>query len=83
MLPALLTACSAVDVLNATVPSDTYQRTESLAYGPNLRQQVDVYQPKTDVKNAPMVVFFMVAVGRLATGQTTVLSAKHWLLKAS
>ncbi len=58
MLPALLTACSAVDVLNATVPSDTYQRTESLAYGPNLRQQVDVYQPKTDVKNAPMVVFF-------------------------
>ena len=58
MLPALLTACSAVDVLNATVPSDTYQRTDSLAYGPNPRQQVDVYQPKTGTKNAPLVVFF-------------------------
>ena len=58
MLPALLTACSAVDVLNATVPSDTYQRAESLAYGPNPRQQLDVYQPKTGTKNAPMVVFF-------------------------
>ena len=58
MLPALLTACSAVDVLNATVASDTYLRTESLAYGPNLRQQVDLYHPKTDAKNAPMVVFF-------------------------
>ncbi len=58
MLPALLTACSAVDVLNATVPSDTYQRTEGLAYGPQPRQLVDVYQPKTDIKNAPLVVFF-------------------------
>ena len=58
MLPALLTACSAVDVLNATVPSDTYQRTESLAYGPHARQQVDVYQPKSNAGNAPLVVFF-------------------------
>ena len=58
MLPALLTACSAVDVLNATVPSDTYQRADSIAYGPNPRQQVDVYLPKTGTQNAPMVVFF-------------------------
>jgi acetyl esterase/lipase len=58
MLPALLTACSAVDVLNATVATDTYQRTESLAYGPDARQQVDVYQPKPAVANPPMVVFF-------------------------
>ena len=62
MLPALLTACSAVDVLNATVASDTYTRTEGLAYGPQPRQQLDVYQPKgqtpSSLKNAPMVVFF-------------------------
>ena len=58
MLPALLTACSAVDLLNATVPSDTYQRTEGLAYGPESRQQVDVYQPRAPVANAPLVVFF-------------------------
>ncbi len=58
MLPALLTACSAVDVLNATVATDTYQRTEGLSYGPHTRQKLDVYQPKTPVANPAMVVFF-------------------------
>lgn len=60
MLPALLTACSAVDLLNATVPTDTYQRTEGLAYGPEPRQLLDVYHPKTQAgaSPAPMVVFF-------------------------
>ena len=58
MLPALLTACSAADILNATVPSDTYQGTQSLPYGPDARQRVDVYQPKTSGKPAPMIVFF-------------------------
>lgn len=62
MLPALLTACSAVDLLNATVATDTYTRTEGLAYGPQSRQMLDIYQPKGQtppaLKNAPMVVFF-------------------------
>ena len=58
MLPALLTACSVVDVLNATVATDTYQRTDSLPYGPDPRQKVDVYQPKPAVLNPPLVVFF-------------------------
>ena len=58
MIPALLSACSAVDLLNATVPSDTYKRTERIAYGPEARQMVDIYQPKAAVANAPMVVFF-------------------------
>ena len=62
MLPALLTACSAVDVLNATVSTDTYILTEGIAYGPQVRQQLDIYQPKgptpSVLKNAPMVVFF-------------------------
>lgn len=58
MLPALLTACSAVDVLNATVSTDTYLRTEDIAYGPHPRQRVDVYQPNPAVSNPPMVVFF-------------------------
>ena len=64
-LPVLLTGCSAVDVLNATVASDTYTRTEALAYGPQARQLLDIYQPKQPkgqspsvLKNAPMVVFF-------------------------
>ncbi|MDB5964798.1 MAG: alpha/beta hydrolase [Polaromonas sp.] len=58
ILPALLTACSAVDVLNATVATDTYRRAEGLAYGPDPRQQVDVYQPKASPASPPMVVFF-------------------------
>ena len=65
MLPALLTACSAVDVLNATVPSDTYRAVTDLAYGSLQRQQVDVYLPKSPLADspapsggAPMVVFF-------------------------
>ena len=58
MLPALLTACSAVDLLNATVPTDTYRRSEGLAYGPEPRQRLDVYQPSGEYRSAPLVVFF-------------------------
>ncbi|MBC7648775.1 MAG: alpha/beta hydrolase, partial [Vitreoscilla sp.] len=60
MLPALLTACSAVDVLNATVPTDTYRNFSDLPYGNQPRQKLDAYLPnqaKTD-KTLPMVVFF-------------------------
>ena len=65
MLPALLTACSAVDVLNATVPTDTYRNFVGLPYGSLPRQKLDVYlptQPLADEALAkggtPMVVFF-------------------------
>ena len=58
MLPALLTACSGVDLLNATVSTDTYRRTEGLAYGADARQRLDVYQPAAESRQAPMVVFF-------------------------
>ena len=65
MLPALLTACSAVDVLNATVPSDTYRLLADLPYGENTRQKVDVYLPSQQLAEqllpsggSPMVVFF-------------------------
>ena len=58
MLPALLTACSGADLLNATVATDTYRRTEGVAYGSDPRQMLDVYQPDAATRNAPMVVFF-------------------------
>lgn len=58
MLPALLSACSGVDFLNATVPTDTYQRTAGLSYGPDPRQRLDLYRPVKQVGNAPLVVFF-------------------------
>ncbi|MEO7886302.1 MAG: alpha/beta hydrolase [Polaromonas sp.] len=58
MLTALLTACSGADLLNATVATDTYRRTDSIAYGPEPRQKLDVYQPQGELRNAPIVVFF-------------------------
>lgn len=58
MLPALLTACSGADLLNATVATDTYRRTEGVAYGSDPRQLLDVYQPDATTRDAPMVVFF-------------------------
>lgn len=58
MLPALLTACSAVDLLNATVSTDTYRRTPGLPYGEHPRQRLDVYQPVDATGRAPMVLFF-------------------------
>ena len=58
MLPALLTACSGADLLNATVPTDTYQASEGLVYGSEPRQRLDVYRPSADASRAPLVVFF-------------------------
>ena len=65
MLPALLTACSALDVLNATVPSDTYRSFTDLPYANHARQKLDIYMPsqaRADrtlaAGGAPMVVFF-------------------------
>ena len=58
MVPALLSACSALDVLNATVSTDTYTRTEGLAYGPGARQQIDFYSPLGASPGVPLVVFF-------------------------
>ena len=65
MLPALLTACSAVDVLNATVPTDTYRLISSSSYGVQPRQNVDVYLPSQSLvdksraaNGSPLVVFF-------------------------
>ena len=65
MLPALLTACSALDVLNATVPKNTYRPFADLPYGGQPRQKLDVYMPNQPqggktlaAGGAPMVVFF-------------------------
>ena len=66
MLPAFLTACSGIDLLNATVATDTYRLTSGLIYGADVRQRLDVYQPSQVYKSnagnparaAPLVVFF-------------------------
>jgi acetyl esterase/lipase len=60
MLPALLTACTGADLLNATVPDDTYLRTQGIAYGSEARQRFDLYRPKAQATASatPIVVFF-------------------------
>lgn len=56
-IAALISACSPLRVLNALVPSDTYTATRDLAYGPNPRHKIDVYQPRAG-SQSPVVVFF-------------------------
>ena len=63
MLPGLLSACTGADLLNATVPQDTYQRTEGIAYGTHERHRLDLYQPQPGTRairscSSPLVVFF-------------------------
>jgi acetyl esterase/lipase len=57
LLP-LLQACSPLGLINALVPSGTHRFTADQAYGPEARQQLDVYQPDPPVADAPIVVFF-------------------------
>ncbi len=57
-LSALLAGCSAVEVLDALVPSDTYRGRAGIAYGADPRHKLDVYQPLRQDKAAPVVVFF-------------------------
>lgn len=53
-----LAACSPVKLLNATIPSGGYRKTEGIAYGPDARQQLDVYEPVAPGTERPVVVFF-------------------------
>lgn len=56
---ALLGGCSPLVTLNRwLVPSDGYQFTGGLSYGPDPRQQLDVYVPAGLHQPAPVVVFF-------------------------
>lgn len=55
---ACLSACSAIKVLNVLTPSSTFTKTSSIAYGPDPRQQLDIYRPVTALPNSPVVVFF-------------------------
>lgn len=55
---ACLSACSPIKVLNALTPSNTFTKISSIAYGPDPRQQLDIYRPVSALPNAPVVVFF-------------------------
>ena len=59
-LGAALTGCSALDVVDALVPADTYRSRNAMPYGPGARQRLDVYQPlnRPTASGPPIVVFF-------------------------
>ncbi|QCB47922.1 alpha/beta hydrolase [Hydrogenophaga sp. PAMC20947] len=57
LLP-LLQACSPLGLINALVPNGSHTLIESLPYGLQERQRMDVYLPKPAVQGAPMAVFF-------------------------
>lgn len=52
-----LGGCSALDVLNASVPREGYHVARDLSYGDDPRQKLDIYMP-SDVKDAPIILFF-------------------------
>lgn len=53
----LLSACSAADLLNATITRDGYRVHRDLAYGGHPRQRLDLYVPD-QAKDAPVIVFY-------------------------
>ncbi len=58
-LAVLSAACSPVRVLNALVPDDTHVFTPAVAYGPDARHRLDVYQPTSapPAGGHPVVLF--------------------------
>jgi len=59
-LLAALAACAPTATLNALLPRDTHTLSEGVAYGPDPRQQLDIYRPTRPAPAAgwPVVVFF-------------------------
>ncbi|NOZ09978.1 MAG: alpha/beta hydrolase [Gammaproteobacteria bacterium] len=57
-LSTLLGACSALDVLNASVGPGAYQQTADKNYGPHPRQNLDIYTPKNLPASADVIIFF-------------------------
>lgn len=57
---ALLSGCSAVSFLNATIPRDGYRIHKNIAYGTDARQTLDIYVPDglDGKKFAPVIVFY-------------------------
>lgn len=62
----LLAACSPLALDNGLTPSETYIKAEGIAYGEDIRQQLDIYRPEKMHEIAegrisekmPVVVFF-------------------------
>jgi acetyl esterase/lipase len=59
-LSAAFAACTPLDAFNKVIPYDegSVQIAQNVAYGPNKRQQLDIYGPRDLRKSAPVVVFY-------------------------
>jgi acetyl esterase/lipase len=60
-IATLIGGCSPVQILNALVSEDAYTASRDLAYGPDPRQKLDLYQPRASPPpygGFPVVVFF-------------------------
>jgi acetyl esterase/lipase len=55
---ALLTACSPVQLLNATIPTYGVSITRNVVYGAGPRHNLDIYRPDAAKGALPVVVFF-------------------------
>lgn len=66
---ALLSGCTSAAFLAANLPTafDAYEREAGLAYGPEARQQLDLYVPKVS-SNEPRAVIVFIHGGSWATG---------------
>lgn len=70
LLPALLLAsCSPLVVVNALVPDDSYRGETDIAYGPEERHKLDLYQPANGQVSKGLI--FFVYGGSWKTGTRT------------
>ena len=53
-----LAACSPVKALNALTPTNDVIKTADIPYGPDPRNQLDIYRPRVAGDDFPVVVFF-------------------------
>lgn len=54
----VLAGCSPLAPLNLVIPDDGYRVLADQAYGDNPRQRLDVYLPRENLQQAPVVVFY-------------------------
>jgi acetyl esterase/lipase len=58
ILAAVLTGCSALNVLDVLVPEGEYDLSENISYGDHPRQRLDIYRPAAAIASGPVIVFF-------------------------
>ncbi|CAM3216779.1 esterase [Pseudomonas floridensis] len=57
-LLTFLSGCSVFNVLNTLTPASGVHETPDQAYGPDPRNRLDIFMPKSRPEHAPVVVFF-------------------------